>query len=151
MIAKAKLRFVRISPRKAKEVIDTVRGKTAQEAIAVLTSLNKKAAPMVLKLLKSALSNAGDAASGLESVYISRITADGGPSFKRYRAEPFGRASVIRKRTSHIEIELDNIKAVKPETKKKTTAGKKKIQKNKPAKKKKTAKAGKPKAKTKGE
>ena len=108
MVTRAILRYVRMSPRKVRQVIDLVRGKDVAFAEAVLSNLNKRPAQHVLKLLKSAVANAEHNA-GLKGVplVISKITADGGPVWKRYRAAPFGRANTIRRRTSHITIELE--------------------------------------------
>jgi large subunit ribosomal protein L22 len=110
MVAKAILRYIRLSPRKVRQVIDLVRGKDVNTAEAVLLHLDKRPARYVLKLLRSAVANAENNA-GLKgvSLFISRITADGGGVWKRFRAAPFGRALRIRRRTCHITIELDKL------------------------------------------
>lgn len=110
MVSKAVLRYLRLSPRKVRQVIDLVRGKDIDSAEAILSNLNKRPANFVLKLLKSAIANAEYKGFKGRRLYISKITADGGPMLKRYRAAPFGRAVMIRHRTTHIAIELDEIK-----------------------------------------
>lgn len=108
MISKAKARFIRSSARKIRYVVDLVRGKDVPAAFAILANLNKRAAGIVNKVLKSAVANAKRIPHMKEeSLYISKIVADVGPTWKRYRAAAMGRATVIRKRTSHIYIELD--------------------------------------------
>lgn len=111
MIASAKLKYIRISPRKVDQVIKVVRNKPVGYALSILSSLNKRASQPVSKILKSALSNAknkGVDTTKLNDIYISKIIVNAGPTLKRFRAAAFGRAVLIRKRTSHIEIELDS-------------------------------------------
>jgi len=110
MVSRAVLRYIRLSPRKVRQVIDLIRGKDISSAEAILANLNKRPAYYVLKLLRSAVANAeyGKGSKGVP-LYISKITADGGPVWKRYRAAPFGRAVMIRRRTCHISLELDKI------------------------------------------
>jgi len=109
MISKAVGKYIRISPRKTRLVIDLIRGKQVDEALSILNSTNKKASSFLLKLLNSAVANAKRFPNiQEESLFVSRIYADGGPTMKRYRAEPMGRASVLIKRTSHIVLELDS-------------------------------------------
>lgn len=110
MVSKAVLRYLRISPRKVRQVINLVRGKDVDTAEVILNHLNKRPAVYVLKLLKSAIANAEYKGFKGRRLYISKITADGGPMLKRYRAVPFGRADMIRHRTTHITIELDEFK-----------------------------------------
>jgi len=109
MVAKAKARYIRISPRKANEVVKLVRGMQVNKALSILYSLNKKASIYLIKLIKSAISNAENKGLSKDSLYISRLVVNPGPMLKRYRAASFGRAVMIRKRTSHIELELDLI------------------------------------------
>lgn len=111
MISKAKARFVRTSARKIRYVIDLIRGKDIPAAFAILANLNKRAASYVNKVLKSAVANAKKVPNiKEENLYIAKIVADGGPMWKRYRAAAMGRATMIRKRTSHIYVELDTKK-----------------------------------------
>ncbi len=107
MIAKAKLRFVRGSARKIRQVIDLIRYCDVGQALDILTSLNKGSCVTVKKLLKSAISNAKNKGLKEEDLYISKIIADEAARWKRFRAAAFGRATQILKRTSHILIELD--------------------------------------------
>jgi large subunit ribosomal protein L22 len=107
-VTRAKVRFVRISPRKVRQVIDLIRGKDVEQALRVLDNLNKKAARIVSKVLNSAIANAqNNHGLKIQDLYISRIFADQGPMLKRYRAASMGRAVMIRRRTSHITVELD--------------------------------------------
>ncbi len=106
-IARAELRNARISARKVKIVIDLIRGKKVDEAIAILKYTNKAAAPMVEKLVKSAKANAVNNNSMDETkLYISEIYANQGPTMKRIMPRAQGRACRIRKRTSHIIVVL---------------------------------------------
>lgn len=108
MIAKAQVRYVRISPRKARLVIDLIRGQDPQKALATLGAINKVAAYHIAKVLKSAIENAKQTPEVKpEDLYISKIIADGGPTLKRFRARAMGRATQILKRTCHIAVELD--------------------------------------------
>ena len=106
-MARAELRHARISARKVKIVIDLIRGKKVDEAIAILKYTNKAAAPMVEKLLKSAVANAVNNHSMDETkLYVSEIYANQGPTMKRIMARAKGSANRIRKRTSHIVVVL---------------------------------------------
>ena len=105
--ARAELRHARISARKVKIVIDTIRGKNAKEALAILKYTNKAAAPMVAKLVKSAMANAVNNNQMDESkLYISEIYANQGTTMKRIMPRDHGRANRIRKRTIHITVVL---------------------------------------------
>ncbi len=105
--ARAELRHARISARKVKIVIDTIRGKNAKEAVAILKYTNKAAAPVVEKLVKSAMANAVNNNHMDESkLYISEIYANQGTTMKRIMPRAQGRANRIRKRTSHITVVL---------------------------------------------
>jgi large subunit ribosomal protein L22 len=107
MIAKAEGKFLRISPRKVGLVMDLIRGKDAQEAQSILISLNKRPKEYLIKILKSAIANAKVKGFNINQIYISKITCNPGPSWKRFKAAAFGRASPIKKRLSHIRVELD--------------------------------------------
>jgi large subunit ribosomal protein L22 len=89
-------------------VVDTVRGKSVSQALSILSFTRKKAALPVQKLLKSAVANAAenDGISDVDTLVIDRITVDEGPTLKRYMPRARGRATPIRKRTSHIQIRL---------------------------------------------
>ena len=104
----AKLRFVRVGPRKAQLVADLIRGKGSEEALNILTFTKKAAAKIVIKLLKSAIANATQKKSiDVDRLYVKKITVDKGPTMKRFQPRALGRATTIRKRTSHISIVLD--------------------------------------------
>lgn len=108
MVSRASLKYLRMSPRKFRLVIPLVKGKGADEAIGILMATKKLAAKYAVDLIKSALANASRI-HGVDTsdLYISKLTADGGPQLKRFRAASMGRASMIRKRTTHITLELD--------------------------------------------
>ncbi len=105
MEAKAILRYIRIAPRKARLVVDLIRGKGVGEALAILKHTPRAASPIVEKLLLSAIANAEhNYQMNPENLVISKITVDGGPILKRFMPRAQGRASRINKRTSHITI-----------------------------------------------
>ena len=108
MIAKAKLRHLRVSPRKVRLVADLIRGKGVEEALNILQFTNKVSSQPLAKLLKSAVANA-DQKDGVDvdRLFISDLRVDGGPTIKRFRPRAMGRATPILKRTSHISIGLD--------------------------------------------
>jgi len=119
MEVKAKARFVRMSPRKIRLVVDVVRGKSVGEARTQLRFLKKAATEPVLKLLNSAVANATHNFGLTETdLVVKEIMADGGPTLSRWRARAMGRAAPIRKRTTHISIVLED-KAKTPEPEKK--------------------------------
>ena len=105
---KASATNIRISPRKIRMVVDTVRGKSVSQAMSILAFTRKKAAEPVQKLLKSAVANAveNDGVSDVDSLVIDRIMVDEGPTLRRFTPRARGRATPIRKRTSHIRIAL---------------------------------------------
>jgi len=107
MISKAEGKFLRISPNKVKQVIDLLRHKDALEAQSILANLNKRPKEYLVKILKSAIANAKVKGFNVEQLYISKIICNPGPIWKRFKAAAFGRAAPIKKRTSHIKIELD--------------------------------------------
>lgn len=108
MEVRAKLKFVRVAPRKAKLVADLIRGKGSEEALNILTFTKKAAAKIIIKLMKSAIANATQKKNiDVDRLYIKKITVDQGPTMKRYQPRALGRATMIRKRTSHITIVLD--------------------------------------------
>ena len=111
MIAKAQLRYLRTSARKARFVIDPLRRKSVAQALLMLSTFNKRAALPVTKLVQSAVANAKHSDPTLSEgrLIISRIVADEGPMWKRFRAAAMGRATRIRKRTCHITVELDTL------------------------------------------
>ena len=109
MIAKAIARHVRMTPRKVRYVMSPLRSRTVAEALSLLSAANRRAAQPVAKLVASAFANARLRHPELreEDVVISRLTADEGPRWKRFRAAAFGRAARILKRTTHMTVELE--------------------------------------------
>ena len=106
VIAKAK--YIHMSPRKVRLIVDLIRGMDVNRAETQLAFSKKLAARPVLKLLHSAVANAEhNFKMSSAHLYIKSITADGGPMMKRFRARAFGRAADIHKRSSHITIILD--------------------------------------------
>ena len=104
----ATARYIRISSRKVKVVIDLIRGKSVDEAEAILLYTPKAAAEPVLKLLRSAIANAEiNLELSRDNLYVAEIFANQGPTLKRYRPRARGSAFHIRKRTSHITVILD--------------------------------------------
>lgn len=108
---RATAKYIRISSRKVKIVLDLIRGKKADEALAILMYTPKAAAPVVEKLLNSAIANAeNNLGMDCESLYVAETFANEGPTLKRYWARSHGRADQILKRTSHITVILDQVK-----------------------------------------
>lgn len=104
----ATARYIRISSRKVKVVIDLIRGKSVDDAEAILLYTPKAAAEPVLKVLRSAIANAeNNLELSRDSLYVAEIYANQGPTLKRYRPRARGSAFHIRKRTSHITVILD--------------------------------------------
>lgn len=105
MQAKAVAKTVRIAPRKARLVIDMIRGKDVGEALATLRLTQRGASPVVEKLLNSAIANAEhNYEMDPENLYISEAFVNEGVTLKRFRPRAMGRASQINKRTSHITV-----------------------------------------------
>ena len=108
MEAKAHLKYVRISPRKVKIVLDLIRGKDTDKAMAILKNTNKIAAEHLIKLLKSAVANAEHNFNmDASNLYVSECFVCPGPTLKRIQPRAQGRAFRILKRTSHITVVLD--------------------------------------------
>ena len=105
MEAKAMARTVRIAPRKARLVIDLIRGKQVGEAYAILKHTPKAASPIVEKVLKSAVANAENNHDlNVENLYVAETFVGAGPTLKRFRPMDHGKAFRINKRTSHITV-----------------------------------------------
>jgi large subunit ribosomal protein L22 len=103
----AKLKFLRIPPRKARAVADLVRGKNVNDATAMLKQIAKKGASYISDAINSAKANAGQSGKvDVDNLFIKQITIDGGPIIKRFSARAQGRADRIQKRTSHITVVL---------------------------------------------
>lgn len=112
MQSKAVLRFARVSPQKARLVANLVRGRDVSEAIEVLTFTRKKSAPILRKLVESAVANAEVKARreasdlDIDELYVKTVFVDEGPVLRRFRPRAQGRATRILKKTAHITVEL---------------------------------------------
>ena len=108
----AVLKFARVSARKARLVADLVRGKDVSQAIEMLAFADKKSAPLIKKLVESAVANAEQAANrqseslDVDDLFVKTITVDAGPSLRRFRPRAQGRATKVLKKTSHITVVL---------------------------------------------
>jgi large subunit ribosomal protein L22 len=111
MEAKAVGRYVRTSPRKARQVAEAIRGRAAGDALNVLALTPRKAARLIEKILKSAVANAREKGGRdqLDALTVSEIQVGPGPTLKRWLPRARGRATPIRKRTSHIRIILRDV------------------------------------------
>ena len=107
-MSKASLKNYRQSPRKVRLVADVVRGKSVSDALTVLSHMRKRAAEPVKKVIESAAANAKekDGAQG-QDLIVQKVAVDKGHVFKRFMPRARGRASMIRKRTSHIAVSLE--------------------------------------------
>ncbi|MCM8766625.1 MAG: 50S ribosomal protein L22 [Candidatus Omnitrophica bacterium] len=106
MEVKAQAKYVRIGPRKLRNIVDLIKGRKVEEAIGILRNLKKKGAKILENVIKSAENNGKNKGEGIEWK-IKNIIIDGGPMLKRYRAAPMGRGVMVRKRTSHITVILE--------------------------------------------
>jgi large subunit ribosomal protein L22 len=110
MEARAKAKFVRISPRKARRVTDLIRGKPAGEARRILSFSGLGAARPVGKVLNSAIANAEQNPGVIsDNLVVSRAFVDEGPTLHRWRPRALGRATRVRKRTSHITVVVETV------------------------------------------
>jgi len=124
--AKAKVRFLKVSPKKVRLVIDAIRGLQAEEALNKLRVINKGSVPAVLKLLNSAIANAeNNFKLKKKDLYIKQIVANQGPTLHRWKPAAFGAAHPIRERTTHLELVLGLRNAAKPGAIKEAKADKK--------------------------
>ena len=108
MLAKAEARYIRISPQKARLVVDLIRGQKAGAAITTLRSTNKRIAPAVEKVLHSAIANAQNMNEDVDvdALYVSEAYVNDGPRMKRVRPAPMGRAYRYQRRLAHIVIKV---------------------------------------------
>jgi len=108
MEVKASLKYARVGAQKARLVADVVRGKDVNEAVKTLTFLNKKSAGLIKKLIESAVANAEyKKVMDVDNLYVKSIWVDQGPSLKRFRPRAQGRAFGVHKKTSHINVVLE--------------------------------------------
>jgi large subunit ribosomal protein L22 len=111
VVVRARARYVRTAPRKARLVMDHIRGRQVEQAVAMLTHTPRAVSTDILKLLRSAIANAESSYElGADELRIRRAYVDEGPTIKRYRPRAMGRATPIHKRTSHMTIELTTTK-----------------------------------------
>ena len=106
---KAVSKYVRISPQKVRRIIGAVKGKTAETGLNTLKFMPQKSAALVEKVLRSAVANAEQKEIDIDALVIRNITADQGPTLKRFRARARGRGARILKRTSHITVTLAEV------------------------------------------
>ena len=101
----ARAKYIRISAQKVRLVADLIRGKKVEDALNLLMFTPKSSAPVIAKVLKSAVANAGQRQGvDVDTLLVKRITVDEGPTMKRFRARAMGRGTRILKRMSHITI-----------------------------------------------
>ena len=107
MEVKAVTRYVRISPRKVRAIVDAIKGRPVEVALDMLQFMPQKSAPIVAKVIRSAAANADQNTNiDVDSLIVQHIQADQGPTLKRFRARARGRGTRILKRTSHITVIL---------------------------------------------
>jgi large subunit ribosomal protein L22 len=109
MVVKSVGRYIRVSPRKARLVIDIIRGRDVSDALDILRNSSKAVARTIERILNVGVSNAEDneEITDVDNLYIKEAYVDQGPTMKRFRPRAMGRATRIRKRTSHITIVLE--------------------------------------------
>jgi large subunit ribosomal protein L22 len=100
-------RYARISERKARLVVDLIRGRSCDHAVELLRFTNKRACFYVDRVLKSAMASANEAEAQMNKLYVSEARVDSGPVIKRFQPKDRGRAHPIHKRTSHIVVAVD--------------------------------------------
>lgn len=106
MEVRASTRFVRVSPQKARMVIDVIKGQPVERSLNLLKFMPQKAAGIIEKTIRSAVANADQRNLDVDTLVVRNVVADQGPMLKRYRARARGRGSRILKRTSHITVTL---------------------------------------------
>lgn len=113
MEARAVAKYIRISPFKARKVIDLIRGKNVNEAMATLKFTPNRASLPIVKVIRSAAANAvNNHDMDEESLFIAAAYVDQGPTLKRFQPRAYGRANVLRRRTSHITVVLKEKKSI---------------------------------------
>ena len=111
-VAKATLKDFRVSPRKARLVADMIRGQHVERALEMLECSDKKTAPIIKKLLMSAIANATEGSDiDADELFVKRAWVDEGKKYKRWLPRAHGRATPLRKRHSHITVILDEVGA----------------------------------------
>jgi large subunit ribosomal protein L22 len=107
MAFKATHRYARIAPRKARLVLDLIRGRDVEDALALLKFSKKRAAVLVDKVVRSAVANAGEQEADTGALFVKEAWADPGPTMKRFMPKDRGKAYNIMKRTSHLVVSLE--------------------------------------------
>jgi large subunit ribosomal protein L22 len=107
MAFKAIHRYARIAPRKARLILDLIRGRQVDDALALLKFSKKRAAVLVDKVVRSAVANAGEQEAETGNLYVKEAWADPGPTMKRFMPKDRGKAYNIMKRTSHLVVTLE--------------------------------------------
>ncbi|MCP4269313.1 MAG: 50S ribosomal protein L22 [Candidatus Brocadiaceae bacterium] len=106
---KASCRYVKMSPRKARYVVDLIRGKSVNHALEVLRLTNRRASYVVDKTLRAAIAGASESQDvDIDSLFVKEIYVDGGPVHRRYRPRARGTSTEIKRRTSHISLVLSD-------------------------------------------
>ena len=110
MEVKAIAKYIRVSPRKTRLLVRAIKGKKVEEALKLLAFAPQKGAPILRKLINSAVANASLYPDiDVDKLIIKKVVADEGPMLKRFRPRAMGRAARIRKRTTHLIVVLDVI------------------------------------------
>src|SRR6476661_7671095 len=112
MEGKASAKYVRIAPRKVRRSVDMIRGRHVDDARRVLRFSQLGPNPVVLKVLDSAVANAEQRNAIPENLYVAAAWVDEGPTLKRFRPRAYGRATTIRKRTSHVTVVVESLEEV---------------------------------------
>ena len=112
MEAKAMAKYVRLSPRKMRRSVDLIRGQHVEDARRILTFSPYKANRTLIKVLNSAVANAEQRQAIPENLVVDRIWVDDGPTIRRWQPRAYGRATKIRKRTSHVTVVVKSLEEV---------------------------------------
>jgi large subunit ribosomal protein L22 len=112
MQAKAEAKYIRTSPQKARLVVDMIRGQKAGDAINILRTVNKRVAPSVEKVLRSAIANAENRSTDVDvdKLLVTEAFVNDGPRMKRVRPAPMGRAYRYQRRMAHIVVKVGDVK-----------------------------------------
>ncbi len=103
----SKHRFARIAPRKARLVMDMIRGRNVNDALAILRFSKRRAAVMIDQVVRSAIANATEQEAEADDLYVKACWVDPGPIIKRFQPKDRGKAYAIQKKTSHLVVELE--------------------------------------------
>jgi large subunit ribosomal protein L22 len=110
MEAQAITKYIRLSPRKMRLIVDQIRGKGVEEALTILKFVPKRSAGIVAKTLRTAVANAENTQTvDIDRLYVKQVKVDGAGMWKRFTSRAQGRATRIRKRLSHLTVVLDEV------------------------------------------